>query len=210
MATHSTSTAALLRQSLSQVLNLPVEHISAEANLIELGLDSVTLIRLVGQWRRQGLAASFAEMVADPRLIVWLTKLDSQPHTASTETPEAQDDHLPFELAPMQHAYWVGRAPGQQLGGVAAHFYNEFDGSDIDPTRLEASVHALLQRHDMLRACFLDDGRQQILPQSPWPGLQIHDLRQVSAVLGESVPAAVPIDRCSRQPLQRDRTAPRA
>ena len=61
MATPSTSTATLLRQSLSDALGLPADQVPLEANLIEWGLDSVTLIRLAGQWRRQGLAARFAD-----------------------------------------------------------------------------------------------------------------------------------------------------
>ncbi|MBI6647064.1 hypothetical protein YA0745_29570, partial [Pseudomonas synxantha] len=79
MATPSTSTATLLRRSLSEALGQPAEQIPLEANLIEWGLDSVTLIRLAGQWRRQGLAARFAELVADPRLCTWLTLLDTAP-----------------------------------------------------------------------------------------------------------------------------------
>ena len=180
MATPSTSTATLLRRSLSDALGLPADQIPLEANLIEWGLDSVTLIRLAGQWRRQGLAARFAELVADPRLCAWLALLETAPPAPASVSP-FEDDGLPFELAPMQHAYWIGRAPGQQLGGVAAHFYNEFDGQGVDPIRLEAAVHALLARHPMLRAQFLDDGRQQILDRSPWPGLKVHDLRQASA-----------------------------
>ncbi|GAB7529028.1 non-ribosomal peptide synthetase [Pseudomonas sp. 3A(2025)] len=180
MATPSTSTTTLLRQSLSDALGLPADQVPLEANLIEWGLDSVTLIRLAGQWRRQGLAARFADLMADPRLCAWLTLLDPVPAPCAPLST-GSDNGLPFDLAPMQHAYWIGRAPGQQLGGVAAHFYNEFDGHGVDPMRLEAAVHALLARHPMLRAQFLDDGRQQILAHSPWPGLTVHDLRQASA-----------------------------
>ncbi|CAN1600443.1 phosphopantetheine-binding protein [Pseudomonas mediterranea] len=143
MATPSTSTATLLRQSLSQALGLPAEQIPLEANLIEWGLDSVTLIRLAGQWQRQGLPARFADLVADPRLSAWLARLDTAQPESIDDTPPGVDEHLPFELAPMQHAYWIGRAPGQQLGDVAAHFYNEFDGNDVDPVRLQAAVRAL-------------------------------------------------------------------
>lgn len=110
MATPSTSTAILLRQSLSDALGLPADQVPLEANLIEWGLDSVTLIRLAGQWRRQGLAARFAELVADPRLCAWLALLDTAP-TATAPISTSIDDSLPFELAPMQHAYWIGRAP---------------------------------------------------------------------------------------------------
>ena len=91
MATPSTSTAILLRQSLSDALGLPADQVPLEANLIEWGLDSVTLIRLAGQWRRQGLAARFADLVADPRLCAWLALLD----TAPTATAPISTEKLP-------------------------------------------------------------------------------------------------------------------
>jgi len=103
MATPSTSTATLLRQSLSQALDLPADQIPLEANLIEWGLDSVTLIRLAGQWRRHGLAARFADLIADPRLSAWLAMLEVAPQAPAAVTAPA-DDGQPFELAPMQHA----------------------------------------------------------------------------------------------------------
>ncbi|MBT2297503.1 non-ribosomal peptide synthetase [Pseudomonas fluorescens] len=199
MATPSISTATVLRQSLSQALGLPAEQIPLEANLIEWGLDSVTLIRLAGQWRRQGLAARFADLIADPRLSAWLARLDTAPQATAPDTAPSGDDGLPFELAPMQHAYWVGRAPGQQLGGVAAHFYNEFDGHGIDPIRLEAAVRSLLERHAMLRAQFCEDGRQRILAQSPWSGLKVHDLRQSSDEQAQQQLQALRADLSHRQ-----------
>ncbi|RJL27211.1 amino acid adenylation domain-containing protein [Bailinhaonella thermotolerans] len=84
----------------------------------------------------------------------------------------------PVEPAPMQQAYWIGRGEDQVLGGVSAHFYAELDGRGVEPERLERAVRALLRRHGMLRARFGEDGRQEILPESPWPGLTVHDLRE--------------------------------
>ncbi|MET9972704.1 condensation domain-containing protein, partial [Streptomyces sp. NPDC006356] len=65
------------------------------------------------------------------------------------------------------------------LGGVAAHFYNEFDGEGVDPQRLEQAVRALLARHAQLRAVFADDGRQHTPATAAWPGLRVHDLREL-------------------------------
>ena len=83
----------------------------------------------------------------------------------------------PFPLALMQHAYWIGRDSGQALGSVAAHLYVELDGREIDPSRLEAAVVALVERHPMLRAAISDDGTQRILPERPGPAVTVHDLR---------------------------------
>ncbi|GAA2879562.1 non-ribosomal peptide synthetase [Streptosporangium fragile] len=87
----------------------------------------------------------------------------------------------PFPLAPMQHAYWVGRGGAQTLGAVAAHLYTEFDGRDVDPARLGAAVAALAERHPMLRARILDDGRQVIEPWTRGTALPVLDLRDAPA-----------------------------
>ncbi|MFF3500358.1 condensation domain-containing protein [Streptomyces sp. NPDC003247] len=76
-----------------------------------------------------------------------------------------------------QHAYWSGRGEGTPLGSVAAHLYVEFDGTALDPGRLDAAVGALAARHGMLRARFTDDGRQEILPALTRPATTVHDLR---------------------------------
>ncbi|WP_308250687.1 non-ribosomal peptide synthetase [Nonomuraea rhizosphaerae] len=88
------------------------------------------------------------------------------------------DETAPFPLTPVQLAYWIGRADGQVIGGVGCHAYLEFDGFGVEPARLERAVRALTERHGMLRAIFHDDGTQQIMDTSPWPGLTVHDLTE--------------------------------
>lgn len=87
------------------------------------------------------------------------------------------DDGTPFALAPMQHAYWIGRSDGQELGGVAAHLYVEFDGAGVEPERLERAVEQLLVRHPMLRTRFLPDGTQQTLDRPGRAVFSVADLR---------------------------------
>lgn len=190
--------APRLRDELADLLDLPAAAIPPDRNLIELGMDSIAMMRLAGKWRRRGIDIAFAELAAQPSLSAWEalvgerkprdTPLPVAPapvlnervlseHALDTQT---FDDHAPFDLALMQHAYWVGRSQGQQLGGVAAHFYNEFDGENVEPARLEQAVHRLIERHAMLRVRVLDDGRQQVLEHSTWPGLRVHDLRALS------------------------------
>ena len=91
------------------------------------------------------------------------------------------DDGTPFALAPMQHAYWIGRSDAQELGGVAAHLYVEFDGADVYPERLERAVEQLLSRHPMLRTRFLPDGTQQTLDRPGRAVFGVTDLREASA-----------------------------
>src|SRR5205807_16275 len=110
------------------------------------------------------------------------------------------DEDAPFDLSTMQLAYWIGRCASQTLG-VGCHYYFEFDGHDIEPARLEQAVHRLFERHGMLRAMFLQDGRQKILPRTAWPGLKVHDFRSIDANVAADQLAAIR-DRESNRKLQ--------
>jgi hypothetical protein len=75
--------------------------------------------------------------------------------------------HEPFALTDVQAAYWAGEQDVFELGGVAAHLYLEYEARDLDVARLELALRRLVDRHDMLRAVVLPDGRQQVLPRVP-------------------------------------------
>ncbi|RII86189.1 non-ribosomal peptide synthetase, partial [Clavibacter californiensis] len=92
----------------------------------------------------------------------------------------ALDPASPSPLTPLQHAYWLGRQPSQPSGSVAAHFFVELDGAELDPERMHAALAALVARHASLRMRFRDDGTQQPLPadeEPPAARLRVHDLR---------------------------------
>ncbi len=82
----------------------------------------------------------------------------------------------PFPLTDMQQAYWVGRQRSLELGNVAIHSYLEIRIGGLDVERLERAWNAVLQRHDMLRAIILPDGRQQVLREvGPYPvGVEVY------------------------------------
>uniref|UniRef100_A0A173H0U4 L-cysteine--[L-cysteinyl-carrier protein] ligase n=1 Tax=Polyangium spumosum TaxID=889282 RepID=A0A173H0U4_9BACT len=79
--------------------------------------------------------------------------------------PDAR--HQPFELTPLQLAYWVGRGSFYELGGVAAHAYSELDLRGLDVARLERALDKVIARHDMLRAVIDAEGRQVVLAEVP-------------------------------------------
>ncbi|MEU5305610.1 amino acid adenylation domain-containing protein [Streptomyces noursei] len=167
--------------AVGELLGVRADEIDDQAPLIQLGLDSLAMMRLAGWCRRAGLDIGFADLISEPTLAAWRRLVAERQGSGHGAQTARIDESQPFELALMQHAYWVGRDAGQQLGGVAAHFYHEFDGRDVDPVRLESAVRAVLARHGMLRVSVLDDGRQVLLPESPWSGLSVHDLRERDA-----------------------------
>jgi amino acid adenylation domain-containing protein len=97
-----------------------------------------------------------------------------------TIVPAPAERDVPFPLTDIQQAYWVGRKDGFELGNVSAHAYNEFDGDDLDLDRFERAWWRLVERHDLLRAYFLEDGRQRVLTSAPASRIAVEDLRGVS------------------------------
>ncbi|MFF2523474.1 amino acid adenylation domain-containing protein [Streptomyces liangshanensis] len=173
---------------MARALELAPHELDDDRDLFELGLDSLTLMSLAGVWRRAGSTVTFQDLTREPTLRAWTVLLGRQPHadepttrpvlaTAPAAATGERTDSFP--LATMQHAYWIGRQDGQPLGGVAAHFYVELDGHDVDPARLDTALRALVRRHGMLRAVFDEEGRQRF--GTPDISLTVHDLREHTA-----------------------------
>ncbi|CAM5231515.1 condensation domain-containing protein [Streptomyces griseus] len=184
-----------VRRAAAGVLGVDAGSVPDGANLIKHGMDSLRMMRLAGGWRRAGASVTFRQLAEQPTVDAWFALLTASGAAAAPVAAEAKDEtaaeagparkparpatedsEAPFALTPVQRAYWIGRRPEMSLGGVGCHAFLEFDGSGVDPVRLDLAVHRVLARHGMLRARFLDDGRQQILAESPWPGLTVHDV----------------------------------
>lgn len=185
----SATTSQSVRDEVAELLGVHADAIDPAQDLIASGLDSIRMMSLSGRWRKQGIDVDFATLAATPTVAAWsqlVAEHGGEPQEAAdaaAPAPDAGDPAAPFPLAPLQHAYWVGRNDQQQLGGVAAHLYVEFDGAGVDPDRLAAAAAQLADRHPMLRVEMLPDGTQRIgdreLP------VKIYDLRDADADAAE-------------------------
>jgi mycobactin phenyloxazoline synthetase len=175
-----------IRATVAAQLGCPTADVADDDDLIQLGLNSIRMMALAGGWRKRGANITFAELAASPTVESWSELLCA---TEAADLPSAADqlgaerpsqpvaEEAPFPLAGMQHAYWIGRSDEQQLGGVAAHLYVEFDCGDLGPERLRGAVSDSVASHPMLRTRFLPDGTQQTLSQPDRPVFDVVDLR---------------------------------
>ncbi|WP_166302532.1 non-ribosomal peptide synthetase [Bradyrhizobium sp. 2S1] len=171
--------ADVLVETLSSLLDIPADRLDDESDLLCLGLDSVRTMRAASRLRRAGIAVTFSALIGKRTLADWRRELSDLPGRVVAPPPDARASAEPdsFDLATMQHAFWVGRGDAQQLGGVTAHFYAELDGDDLDPERMARAVDALVQHHPMLRMLVTPDGRQRVLAAPGLPVFRVHDLR---------------------------------
>nr|WP_090277916.1 non-ribosomal peptide synthetase [Mycolicibacterium komanii] len=180
-------TDCTVREEVAELLGVSPDEVDPNADLIASGLDSIRMMSLSGRWRKQGIDINFAALAENPTVAAWSALVADRSREDGAERaadPAAKgDESEPFPLAPMQHAMWLGRNDDQQLGGVAAHLYVEFDGAGVDPERLQGAATKLVARHPMLRVEILPDGTQRIgdrgLP------VTIYDLRDLEPEAAE-------------------------
>ncbi|QOW46174.1 MULTISPECIES: phosphopantetheine-binding protein [Acinetobacter] len=72
---HADLTLEGLRQTIAKQLEIDASEIQNDDNLFMLGLDSVSLMTLVGQWRELGISVEFQDLVEEPTLQDWQCRL---------------------------------------------------------------------------------------------------------------------------------------
>jgi aryl carrier-like protein len=99
-----------LRALLAGLLGTHPADITENDNLIELGIDSVAIMALVGRWQRAGLELTYADLAEQPTLAAWWHVLaaalpTSRPTSRSVITAERPEADLaePFPPTPDQH-----------------------------------------------------------------------------------------------------------
>jgi yersiniabactin nonribosomal peptide synthetase len=174
-----------LRAIVAEMVDVPAETIGLDDDLTLLGMDSLRMMRVLTRLRAAGRSMRFSAMTQAPTIASWWAMAVPDPggqrsvarngHGPDGGRPATAGGDERFELTAVQHAYWMGRESGLSLGGVGSQYYVELDGTGVNPARLRSSMLALMIRHPMLRCAFHEDGTQQILDRSPWPGLRLYD-----------------------------------
>lgn len=152
-----------VKEQIKQKLPVQKEFGDSE-NLLELGLSSIVIMRLVNQWRKQGVKVAFGTLMEHPTLKEWwkiiqkgTKKKGKKAKAEKRDIIMERDMRKPFPLTDVQYAYWVGREDNQVLGGIGCHAYLEFDGYGVVPERLQEAWSRIQYHHPMLRASFSEN-----------------------------------------------------
>ncbi|SHO52331.1 non-ribosomal peptide synthetase [Anaerocolumna xylanovorans] len=161
-----------------------IENIPEDKNLIELGLNSLQIMRIINQIRKSGASVNFPQLINAPTIQGWNDILEKASRTVSKNTA-VRENHMKAEkpkapLTDVQYSYWIGRDDNQPMGGVGCHAYIEIDGRNVDVEQLQKAWKHLFTIHPMLRARFTDDGRQEIMELPYDDQLAVYDLREKS------------------------------
>lgn len=166
-----------LIEQVAHLMGVSADSIKPDLSLIELGLDSISLMRTIDFLRIKGYVLKFEEAVANPTINDWLKNVSIRlPKKQAISNHPVNKINEPFELTPVQQAYWIGRRDDQPLGGVSCQLYLEIDGNGIDPQRLNKAIIDLITRHPMLRVQFTEDNLQKVRNENIDFHLVVHNL----------------------------------
>ncbi|WKD61530.1 Phthiocerol/phenolphthiocerol synthesis polyketide synthase type I PpsE [Corynebacterium ciconiae DSM 44920] len=168
-------------------LNLDTDFFAAGGH----SLLATRVLSLLQQ--RHGIHARLRDLLDYPTVRTFADHLDHGEHSVDKRDAHAPEPapteavaytlgtaHEPFPLTRIQHAYWVGRGDGYELGGVACQFYLEYRVQELDIARYQAAWDATVAHHPMLRAVIVESGEQCIRDRRA-PTIDVHDARATSA-----------------------------
>lgn len=185
-----------VRAKVATILRTDAANLSGDANLIELGVDSLLALDLFQSLEKQfrirvDRSLLFKEPTIDALASRIASLLDAGKRAQDGDLPVIHPDsaarHEPFPLMDMQQAYWVGRTGALVLGNVSCHVYLELETDDLDLPRWEACWNRLIRHHDMLRCVIMEDGRQRILPEVPPFTVTVQDATGLDAGAAEQM-----------------------
>lgn len=81
-----------LREAVAGILGVDPGDIPDDANLVRLGVDSLGMMRLVNQWRRQGVRLSSRALTAEPTLLGWQRHIDELRRQTAAEQSHGDPD----------------------------------------------------------------------------------------------------------------------
>lgn len=171
----------LIRQIKEKNKDVAADQI-AEMNLYELNIDSLSIMRIISYWMKEGYKVNFTQFMKAPYINSWADIIANAPRKGAKKLKAGiVSDKEPFDLTDVQYAYWIGRRESQYLGGVGCHGYMEVRCGDINISKLEEAWLAIQNSHKMLRARYTEDGKQCIMDKPYSSKINVEDVSGLTA-----------------------------
>ncbi|URZ01263.1 non-ribosomal peptide synthetase [Clostridium felsineum] len=148
---------------------LGFNEIDVYDNFFELGLDSITMLRVVGAIKEKFQVSLAVNAFMEGMNVERLAGLiDSSDKEESDNSVKADLEHRydEFDLTNIQRAYVMGRNSYYNLGNTSTHIYLEYE-TDLEIGRLEKAINCIIKKHPMLRCVIYKNLKQRILKEVP-------------------------------------------
>lgn len=165
----STEIGHLLQQIWSSVLRLPRDKTPTNRSFISLGGDSIMAMQIMSRCRDHSIKLTMRDIMSSKSITDLASLIEKTQPTRSTISDDECDDNQPFGLSPIQQLFF-NNSSNKDRGDRFNQSQLFWIHGSIDTTSFAQAIHALVQRHPMLRARFnkSTDGQwtQQIAPDT--------------------------------------------
>ncbi len=164
----------------ADTLKIPFTNIHVDSHFFHLGGDSLSAVSVINAIDMKYHVSSSLKMLFDFPVLQSFVKAISELEQENVEqlvlAANTYDRYQPFQLTPIQQAYYIGRQNQIELGEVSSHSYYEFDLENFDIQRFQSALDQTIQSHDMLRVVIKDENQQQVLENVPSYPLEMIDV----------------------------------
>ncbi|CQR70173.1 Tyrocidine synthase 3 [Sporomusa ovata DSM 2662] len=168
---------------------LKLSEIGINDNFFSIGGDSLTGVRINNRICQEfsvdlSLATLFeTQTIAALALVIETMLQQGSSNSMMAELPaiiaDPDNRYQVFPLTDLQQAYLLGRNAFFELGNVATHIYQEFEMKNVNIQKLNAALHTLIARHDMLRSVIVNSSEQKILETVEPYVMEVYDFRKL-------------------------------
>lgn len=134
----------------------------------EMGFDSLAAAELRSHVMaaQENARIQLTDIISAPNLraLIDLMPEPTGPPALPARAADEAHRHDPFPVTDIQLAYLIGREAVREGGGFGCQVHWEFSHPGIDLDRLRGACERLVSRHDMLRAVFMPDATQKVMP----------------------------------------------
>ncbi|KAJ3546918.1 hypothetical protein NM208_g1775 [Fusarium decemcellulare] len=151
----------------AKILNYAPSKIGVDDTFMSLGGDSITAMQAVAHCRKMGLKLPVSVILQKKTIASIAPHCERVGADSSIAIPIKAAEGTPFSLSPIQKRYFEQERNNARIRYNQSLFVRVKESVSLDT--LQESIDAIVSRHGMLRARFLQTGRgqwQQVI--TPW------------------------------------------
>ncbi|MBE6052204.1 MAG: amino acid adenylation domain-containing protein [Clostridium sp.] len=161
---------------------LGIKEVSTDDNFFELGGNSILVIKLVSLIEKEfNIKIDFKNFIENSKIKQMAKIIDNSEKKSDDDITfkeiilDVENQYEEFDLTNIQIAYLIGRDKQFELGGTSTHAYMEIE-TTLEIEKLNDALRKVIQRHPMLRAIILPNGKQKVLENVPDYNIEVIDL----------------------------------
>lgn len=162
---------------------LNINNLSTDTNIFKVGADSLKAITITAELEKKGMKITLSELYKYSDVLSLEDFILNNDRLIEYTAPvynrkSCTDIYKPFKLTDQQQSYAYGRIQNSLgVDMLPTGGYIELSCQNLDILKLENALNKIIDRHEIFRCVFNEDGTGQFLKNVPYRHIPLIDLR---------------------------------